>query len=99
MREKVVFSSGVTGMAMDLGENTVDVVLFGEDRSVFEGMEVRRTKQFVDVPVGKALLGRVVNALGNPIDGIGLIRSTERGIFDLKTPQIIERQSVHEARG
>ena len=97
MGEKVVFSSGVSGMAMNLGEDTVDVVLFGEDRSVFEGMEVRRTKQIVDVPVGKALLGRVVDALGNPIDGNGIIRATERRVVDVKAPGIIERQSVHEA--
>lgn len=97
MGEKVIFTSGVTGMAMNLGEDTVDVVLFGEDRSIFEGMEVRRTKQIVDVPVGKALLGRVVDALGNPIDGNGAIRATERRIVDVKAPGIIERQSVHEA--
>lgn len=97
MGEKVVFESGVTGMAMNLGEDTVDVVLFGEDRKVFEGMEVRRTKQIVDVPVGKDLLGRVVDALGNPIDGKGSIRATERRAVDVKAPGIITRQSVHES--
>ena len=97
MGEKVIFTSGVSGMAMNLGEDTVDVVLFGEDRSVFEGMEVRRTKQIVDVPVGKALLGRVVDALGNPIDGNGAIRATERRLIDVKAPGIVGRQSVHES--
>ena len=97
MGEKVVFSSGIEGMAMNLDEDTVDIVLFGEDRSVFEGMEVRRTNKIVDVPVGKALLGRVVDALGNPIDGNGAIRTTERRVADIKAPGIIERQSVHEA--
>lgn len=97
MGEKVVFASGVSGMAMNLEENTVDVVLFGEDRCVSEGMEVRRTRQVIDVPVGKSLLGRVVDALGNPIDGKGAVRSKERRVVDVRAPGIIERQSVHEA--
>lgn len=97
MGEKVLFESGVSGMAMNLEEDTVDVVLFGEDRKVFEGMEVRRTKQIVDVPVGKDLFGRVVDALGNPIDGKGAIRAAERRAVDVKAPGIIARQSVHEA--
>lgn len=97
MGEKVLFDSGVSGMAMNLGEDTVDVVLFGEDRKVSEGMEVRRTRQIVDVPVGKDLLGRVVDALGNPMDGKGSIRATERRAVDVKAPGIIARQSVHES--
>lgn len=97
MGEKVTFESGITGMAMNLGEDTVDVVLFGEDRKIHEGMEVRRTKRIVDVPVGMDLLGRVVDALGNPIDGKGTIRAAERRAVDVKAPGIITRQSVHEA--
>lgn len=96
MGEKVVFDSGINGMALNLGEDTVDVVLFGEDRGVQEGMEVRRTRKIVDVPVGKGLLGRVVNALGEPIDGKGAIKSTERRAVDVKAPGIIERKSVNE---
>ena len=96
MGEKVIFESGVTGMAMNLGEDTVDVVLFGEDRSVYEGMEVRRTRKIVEVPVGKDLLGRVVNALGEPIDGKGPIHATEMRAVDIKAPGIIERRSVYE---
>ena len=96
MGEKVVFESGVNGMAMNLGEDTVDVVLFGEDRQVSEGMEVRRTRKIVEVPVGKGLLGRVVNALGEPIDGKGAIRATETRAVDIKAPGIIERRSVNE---
>ncbi|GHT90464.1 ATP synthase subunit alpha [Alphaproteobacteria bacterium] len=96
MGEKVVFDSGVSGMALNLGEDTVDVVLFGEDRDVHEGMEVRRSRKIVDVPVGKGLLGRVVNSLGEPIDGKGAIKSKERRAVDVKAPGIIERKSVRE---
>ncbi|GHU13037.1 ATP synthase subunit alpha [Alphaproteobacteria bacterium] len=96
MGEKVVFDSGVYGMALNLGEDTVDVVLFGEDREVHEGMEVRRSRKIVDVPVGKGLLGRVVDALGEPIDGKGAIKSTERRAVDVKAPGIVERKSVRE---
>ncbi|MDR0677575.1 MAG: F0F1 ATP synthase subunit alpha [Holosporaceae bacterium] len=96
MGEMVVFSSGIKGMALNLGEDTVDVVLFGEDREVHEGMEARRTRDIVKVPVGKSLLGRVVNALGDPIDGKGVIRAEEFKPVDIKAPGIIERKSVHE---
>ena len=96
MGEKVIFESGVNGMAMNLGEDTVDVVLFGEDRLVHEGMEVRRTRKIVEVPVGKGLLGRVVNALGEPIDGKGSIKAAETRAVDIKAPGIIERKSVFE---
>ncbi|MDR2681898.1 MAG: F0F1 ATP synthase subunit alpha [Holosporaceae bacterium] len=96
MGEKVIFDSGVDGMALNLGEDTVDVVLFGEDREVHEGMEVRRSRKIVDVPVGKGLLGRVVDALGDPIDGKGAIKSSERRAVDMKAPGIIERRSVQE---
>lgn len=96
MGEKVVFESGMNGMALNLGEDTVDIVLFGEDRGVHEGMEVRRTRKIIDAPVGKGLLGRVVNALGEPIDGKGEIKSSERRAVDIKAPGIIERKSVNE---
>jgi F-type H+-transporting ATPase subunit alpha len=96
MGEKVIFESGIDGMAMNLGEDTVDVVLFGEDRAVHEGMEVRRTQKIVEVPVGKELLGRVVNALGEPIDGNGNIRASEMRAVDVKAPGIIGRKSVCE---
>ena len=96
MNEKVVFESGTAGLAMNLGEDTVDVVLFGEDRSVQEGMEVRRTHKIMEVPVGKGLLGRVVNALGEPIDGKGEIKATEFKPVDIKAPGIISRKSVFE---
>jgi F-type H+-transporting ATPase subunit alpha len=96
MGEKVVFASGVTGMAMNLVEDIVDVVLFGEDREVHEGMEVRRSRKIIDVPVGTSLVGRVVNALGEPIDGKGAIRSSERRVVDVKAPGIISRKSVSE---
>ncbi|MDR3179817.1 MAG: F0F1 ATP synthase subunit alpha [Holosporaceae bacterium] len=96
MGEKVIFDSGVDGLALNLGEDTVDVVLFGEDREVHEGMEARRSRKIVDVPVGKGLLGRVVDALGNPIDGKGTIKSSERRAVDVKAPGIIERRSVQE---
>ncbi|MDR1982942.1 MAG: F0F1 ATP synthase subunit alpha [Holosporaceae bacterium] len=96
MGESVVFDSGMKGMALNLGEDTVDVVLFGEDRGVHEGMEVRRTRDIVKVPVGKGLLGRVVNVLGEPIDGKGIIRTEEFRQVDIKAPGIVERKSVDE---
>lgn len=96
MGELVTFESGVSAMALNLSEDTVDVVLFGEDRLVKEGMEVRRSRKIVEVPVGKALLGRVVNALGEPIDGKGSINTKEFRPVDIKAPGIIERKSVHE---
>ncbi|MGA9659341.1 MAG: F0F1 ATP synthase subunit alpha [Asticcacaulis sp.] len=95
--EMVLFpSAGVKGMAMNLEKDNVGVVIFGEDRDVKEGDEVRRLGEIVDVPVGKGLLGRVVNPLGEPIDGKGPIVSTERRRTDLKAPGIIPRKSVHE---
>jgi F-type H+-transporting ATPase subunit alpha len=96
MGEMVVFDSGTKGMALNLGEDVVDVVLFGEDRKVREGMEVRRTRDIVKVPVGKSLLGRVINALGEPIDGKGVIHGEESRPVDVKAPGIIGRKSVHE---
>lgn len=96
MNEKVVFDSGTAGLAMNLGEDTIDVVLFGEDRDVHEGMEVRRTHKILEVPVGKSLLGRIVNPLGEPIDGKGDIEATEFKPVDIKAPGIIARKSVFE---
>lgn len=96
MGEMVQFESGMFGMALNLSEDTVDVVLFGDDREIYEGMEVRRTRKITEVPVGKELLGRVVNALGEPIDGKGAINAKERRAVDVKAPGIIERKSVFE---
>lgn len=96
MGEMVQFESGMFGMALNLSEDTVDVVLFGDDREIYEGMEVRRTRKITEVPVGKELLGRVVNALGEPIDGKGAIDAKERRAVDVKAPGIIERKSVFE---
>ncbi|MFT4074677.1 MAG: F0F1 ATP synthase subunit alpha [Asticcacaulis sp.] len=95
--EMVLFpGAGVKGMALNLEKDNVGVVIFGEDRDIKEGDEVRRLGEIVDVPVGKGLLGRVVNPLGEPIDGKGPIVATERRRTDLKAPGIIPRKSVHE---
>ena len=94
--EMVEFESGVRGMALNLEADNVGVVIFGPDREIKEGQTVKRTGTIVDVPVGKALLGRVVDALGNPIDGKGPINTTERARVDVKAPGIIPRKSVHE---
>jgi F-type H+-transporting ATPase subunit alpha len=94
--EMVEFESGVRGMALNLETDNVGVVVFGSDREIAEGQTVKRTGAIVDVPVGKGLLGRVVDALGNPIDGKGPIVSTERRRVDVKAPGIIPRKSVHE---
>jgi len=94
--ELVEFASGVKGMCMNLEAGQVGVVLFGSDRLVKEGETVKRTGQIVDVPVGDALLGRVVDALGNPIDGKGPIKATSRSRAQLKAPGILPRQSVRE---
>lgn len=94
--ELVEFSSGIKGMALNLEADTVGCVLFGNDRLVREGEVVKRTRHIVDVPVGEALLGRVVDALGNPIDGKGPIKTTERRRVQLKAPGILPRTSVCE---
>jgi F-type H+-transporting ATPase subunit alpha len=94
--ELVEFQDGTKGMALNLEEDNVGVVIFGDDTGIREGDVVKRTKTIVDVPVGKGLLGRVVDALGNPIDGKGPIASTERRRVDVKAPGIIPRRSVHE---
>ena len=94
--ELVEFASGVKGMCMNLEAGQVGVVLFGSDRLVKEGETVKRTGEIVDVPVGEALLGRVVDALGNPIDGKGPLKTTERRRAQLKAPGILPRQSVNQ---
>jgi F-type H+-transporting ATPase subunit alpha len=94
--EMVQFKSGVKGMALNLETDNVGVVIFGSDREITEGDTVKRTGTIVDVPVGKGLLGRVVDALGNPIDGKGDIDSDERSLVEVKAPGIIPRKSVHE---
>ena len=94
--EMVEFPSGIRGMALNLEVDNVGVVIFGSDRDIKEGDIVRRTGAIVEVPVGKELLGRVVDALGNPIDGKGPIGATERRRVDVKAPGIIPRKSVHE---
>ena len=94
--EMVEFPGGIKGMALNLEVDNVGVVIFGEDRGIKEGDTVKRTGEIVDVPVGRGLLGRVVDALGNPIDGKGPIEGAERRRVDVKAPGIIPRKSVHE---
>src|SRR6187431_150386 len=94
--EMVEFENGVRGMALNLETDNVGIVIFGEDREIKEGQTVKRTRAIVDVPVGKGLLGRVVDALGNPIDGKGPIKADKRSRVDVKAPGIIPRKSVHE---
>ncbi|MCL2473401.1 MAG: F0F1 ATP synthase subunit alpha [Alphaproteobacteria bacterium] len=94
--EMVEFASGVKGMALNLEEDNVGVVIFGNDRSVSEGDSVKRTGQIVEVPTGKGLLGRVVDGLGNPIDGRGPLTDVEMRRVEVKAPGIIPRKSVSE---
>ena len=94
--EMIEFANGVQGMALNLEADNVGAVIFGSDTNIAEGDTVKRTGTIVDVPVGKGLLGRVVDALGNPIDGKGPIESSERRRVEVKAPGIIPRQSVHE---
>ena len=94
--EMVLFDDGTKGMALNLEDDNVGVVLFGSDSNIKEGDTVKRTNAIVDVPVGKELLGRVVDALGNPIDGKGNIESQNRSRIEVKAPGIIPRQSVSE---
>ncbi|MEG3176076.1 F0F1 ATP synthase subunit alpha [Sphingomonas sp. RB3P16] len=94
--EMVEFSNGVQGMALNLEADNVGVVIFGSDSQIKEGDVVKRTGTIVDVPVGKALLGRVVDGLGNPIDGKGPIETTQRSRVEVKAPGIIPRTSVNE---
>jgi len=94
--ELVEFPGGIQGMALNLEVDNVGIVIFGDDRGIKEGDTVKRTGRIVDVPVGRGLLGRVVDGLGNPIDGKGPIEYTERARVDVKAPGIIPRKSVHE---
>ena len=94
--EMVEFPGGIRGMALNLEIDNVGVVIFGSDRDIKEGDTVKRTNSIVDVPVGKGLLGRVVDALGNPIDGKGAVEAADRKVADVKAPGIIPRKSVHE---
>ncbi len=94
--EMVEFPGGIRGMALNLETDNVGIVIFGADRDIKEGDTVKRTGAIVDVPVGPELLGRVVDALGNPIDGKGPINAKQRARVDVKAPGIIPRKSVHE---
>ena len=94
--EMVEFPGGIKGMTLNLEIDNVGVVIFGDDRDIKEGDIVKRTRAIVEVPVGKAMLGRVVDALGEPIDGKGPIKAGERRRIDVKAPGIIPRRSVHE---
>ena len=94
--EMVEFENGVRGMALNLETDNVGIVIFGNDREIKEGQTVKRTGAIVDTPVGKGLLGRVVDALGNPIDGKGPIKADKRMRVDVKAPGIIPRKSVNE---
>jgi hypothetical protein len=93
--EMVEFENGTRGMALNLETDNVGIVIFGADREIKEGQTVKRTRAIVDTPVGKGLLGRVVDALGNPIDGKGPIQSSERKRVDVKAPGIIPRKADH----
>ena len=94
--EMVEFPGGIRGMALNLETDNVGIVIFGSDRDIKEGDTVKRTKAIVDVPTGDELLGRVVDGLGNPIDGKGPLNAKKRAIADIKAPGIIPRKSVHE---
>src|SRR5210317_1003326 len=94
--EMVEFDGGNKGMALNLESDNVGIVIFGDDRDISEGTIVRRTGAIVDAPTGKGLLGRVVDGLGNPIDGKGPLENTERRRVEVKAPGIMPRKSVHE---
>ena len=94
--EMVEFPGGIRGMALNLEVDNVGIVIFGSDRDIKEGDTVKRTNAIVDVPIGDKLLGRVVDGLGNPIDGKGPVKTKERSVADVKAPGIIPRKSVHE---
>ena len=94
--ELVEFPGKIMGMALNLESDNVGIVIFGSDRDIKEGDVVKRTQTIVSVPIGDALLGRVVDGLGNPLDGKGPIKTEKRGLADVKAPGIIPRKSVHE---
>ena len=93
--EMVEFPGGIRGMALNLESDNVGIVIFGSDRDIKEGDVVKRTNSIVDVPAGDALLGRVVDGLGNPIDGKGPIKGVERRVADVKAPGIIPVSYTH----
>ena len=94
--EMVEFDGGIAGMALNLEKDNVGIVIFGSDKDIKEGDTVKRTGSIVDVPAGKGLLGRVVDALGNPIDGKGALKNVKKARVETKAPGIMPRQSVHE---
>lgn len=94
--ELVKFSCGLFGMALNLETENVGIVIFGNDRAIKEGDVVERTNEIIAVPVGDSLLGRVVDALGNPVDGKGSLNTDKRSRVEVKAPGIIQRKSVHE---
>ena len=94
--ELVAFDSGVNGMVLNLEEDSVGIVILGEDKEIKEGETVKRTQRIVEVPVGKELLGRVVNPLGEPLDGRGPINASQHNLLERKAPGVIYRQSVDE---
>ncbi|RIX31112.1 F0F1 ATP synthase subunit alpha [Amnibacterium setariae] len=94
--ELVVFGNGVRGLALNLDEDEIGVIVLGEFQGIEEGLEVRRTGEVLSVPVGDAYLGRVVDPLGNPIDGLGVIETTESRALELQAPGVMQRKSVHE---
>ncbi len=94
--ELVEFPGDIYGMVLNLEQDSVGVVIFGEDKNIKEGDTVKRTQKIVEVPVGEGLLGRVVDVLGNPVDGQGPIQAAERRVIDVKAPGIVARQPVHE---
>src|SRR5512136_2930673 len=94
--EMVEFTNGIRGMALNLEADNVGVVIFGDDRTIKEGDTVKRTGAIVEVPVGKGLLGRVVDGLGNAIDGKGAIKFDKKMRVDVKAPGILARKAVHE---
>ena len=94
--EMVTFSCGVQGMALNLAPDSVGIVIFGQDQDIREGDTIKRTGRIVEVPIGRGLLGRVVDALGNPIDGKGPLKDVEYTPVDVKAPGIITRRSVYE---
>ena len=94
--ELVEFETGTKGMVLNLEANNVGIAILGEDTGIKEGSIVKRTEKIVEVPVGDALLGRVVNAIGQPIDGQGEIKTEHTRMVEVKAPGIIARKSVHE---
>ncbi len=94
--ELVEFSDGVRGMVLNLEEDNVGIAVMGSDSKIKEGDQVRRTKKIAEVPVGEALMGRVVNALGEPIDGLGALNTKDTRKIEIKAPGIVDRKSVHE---